>query len=104
MCLSWSKPIPGSSKGFCFFQAASLVSTRSVQRGFSESDAQPSLVFPLVRVEPSESAHFQELPQAVFTFCLKASLQDGIVQPQRKLLPTTRSVDAHPWVGAIRCQ
>jgi hypothetical protein len=38
--LSWSKPLPGSSAAFCFFQAAGLASESPLQFGLSKRDSQ----------------------------------------------------------------
>lgn len=35
MCLNWSKPLPGNSAGFCFFQEAGLDSESCLQLGSS---------------------------------------------------------------------
>lgn len=68
-----------------------------MQSGTSESDSQPILGFTL----GSDSGHFRVLPQAIFSFYLKASMKDRTLQPQRKLLFTTRSAQVHSWVCAI---
>lgn len=64
-CLSWPKLLPGSSTGFCFFQAAGKVSQTLLHLGFSETDSQQYLLLSLGREGPSESCKFQELPEAI---------------------------------------
>jgi hypothetical protein len=63
-CLNGSKPLQGSSAGFCFFQADGLVSEFSLQLGWSESDSQ-KLGLSTLKKRLSESAQFQELPEAI---------------------------------------
>lgn len=61
--LSWSKPLPDSSAGFCFFQAPRLVSESSLQ--LCLFDIRLSIVFVYIvlgREGPRGSTQFQGLP------------------------------------------
>lgn len=60
--LSWSKPLPGNSVGFCFFLAVGLMLEISLQPGLSEIYSQQPLLFTLARRGPNESGQFQGLP------------------------------------------
>lgn len=63
--LSWSKLLPDSSAGFCFFQAAGLVSESSLQLGRSGSDSQQLGLPALGKKRLRESGQFLELPEAI---------------------------------------
>ena len=62
--LSWSKPLPGSSSGFWFCQAAGVVAPELVWQGLSAFIAYSG------REGPSESGQFQELPEAILSCSL----------------------------------
>lgn len=62
-CLSWSKPLPGSSAGVCFFQGAGLVSGSSLQLGLCESLC--NFMASSGREGPSESHLFGGFSEAI---------------------------------------
>lgn len=76
--------------GFCFFQTAGLVSSSSLQLSSSENlcnsgsslwEGLSAFLSYSGREEPSESAHFQGLPEAILNClpsCLSSFLQDGM--------------------------
>lgn len=68
--LGWSKPHPGDSTGFCFFQAACLVCESSLQFGLSERDSLCADFLDYCgRSGPIESDKFPGLPETILN-CL----------------------------------
>jgi len=75
-----AKPGLGSSVGFCFFQAAGLVSESSLQLTSHQSrrDSQLLLLVLAGGGRGSESGQFQGLPGAIFCWCcLPPCLRDS---------------------------
>ena len=93
-CLSWSKPLPGNSDSFSFFQTSGLVSG-SLQLSFllSKGDSQSFIIYS-EREGPSESGQFQGFPEGILSCvlsCLRIFLQDEMFQSQKELSYSTRN-------------